>query len=186
MANSDEGQKRANEKWCRAGVPRSGWTCVSTMDLGENPSTCEMCEREEIRYVHFMTHADYVGQLACGAICAGHMEKGVAQAQLRAKRLRNVAARRARWLRRRWQSAASTAYLHVDGCTIMIRPSGDRWLGTLISPARSETHIGAHEYKTSEAAQLAMFDALILITNGHGERLIQEDQPLGNSSGTDP
>jgi len=43
---------RATGKWSQAGVPHRGWTCVDIDDLGEPSATCEMCETQEIRYVH--------------------------------------------------------------------------------------------------------------------------------------
>jgi hypothetical protein len=42
-------------KWKQPDFAHRGWTCV---DIDENPDTqvCEMCEVQEIRYVHRMEH----------------------------------------------------------------------------------------------------------------------------------
>jgi hypothetical protein len=45
-------QKRG--KWSQPGVPHKGWVCVDIEDLGEPSLTCEMCESQNIRYVHYM------------------------------------------------------------------------------------------------------------------------------------
>jgi hypothetical protein len=92
-------------KWSQPGVPHRGWTCEGVEDLGEPDAICEMCERQEIRYVHTMVHPEYPDKLACGCVCAGHMERGaadddiallVAAAREREAPLRSLAARDAR------------------------------------------------------------------------------------------
>ena len=46
-------------KWSEQGVPHKGWRCIDVEDLGEFDSVCEMCDTQEIRYVHYMQHSDY-------------------------------------------------------------------------------------------------------------------------------
>lgn len=46
-------------KWSMPGVPHKGWTCIDIEDLGAPDAVCEMCERQDIRYVHAMEHPDY-------------------------------------------------------------------------------------------------------------------------------
>ena len=43
-------------KWNQSRVPHKGWSCVGFEDLGEPSTICEMCEHQEIRYVHTMRH----------------------------------------------------------------------------------------------------------------------------------
>jgi hypothetical protein len=62
-------------KWGLAGVPHRGWACTEMYDAGDDLITCEMCETQEVRYVHIMTHPDYQGGLECGCVCAGNMER---------------------------------------------------------------------------------------------------------------
>lgn len=66
-----ETTSRATGKWSQPGVPHKGWTCLDIEDLGEPSATCEMCEAQEIRYVHHMEHPNYSGSLGCGCVCAG-------------------------------------------------------------------------------------------------------------------
>ncbi|MQT13074.1 hypothetical protein [Segnochrobactrum spirostomi] len=70
-------------KWSMPGVPHKGWTCIDIEDLGAPDAVCEMCERQDIRYVPAMQHADYPEILHCGCICAGHMEANVERAAAR-------------------------------------------------------------------------------------------------------
>jgi hypothetical protein len=78
-----------NGKWCWPNVPHKGWTCTDVYDLGgDYLGICEMCETQEIRYVHVMTHPDYDGELGCGCVCAGNMEENLTGAQEREKKLK--------------------------------------------------------------------------------------------------
>ena len=54
-------------KWRDPGVPHRGWTHHGCEDTGELSTTCEMCEKETIRHVHFVTHPDYPTELRVGA-----------------------------------------------------------------------------------------------------------------------
>jgi len=83
----------SNGKWGDPGVPKAGWECVGVEDLEEPSVICEMCEVQEIRYVHSMEHRDYPDTLRCGCICAGNMEQDVAAARVRDAGMRKRAAR---------------------------------------------------------------------------------------------
>jgi hypothetical protein len=55
-----------------------------------------MCEVQEIRYQHAMTHPDYPETLLVGCICAEHMSEDYVGPRLRERQLRNAAAARRR------------------------------------------------------------------------------------------
>lgn len=57
----------------RHDVPKRDWSCTGIIDLEEPSQTCEMCERQTIRYVHVMEHAEWDDELECGCVCAAHM-----------------------------------------------------------------------------------------------------------------
>jgi hypothetical protein len=85
---------RATGKWKVPGVPHKGWTCIDTEDLMEGHSeTCEMCEVQEIRFVHIMEHPGYPGSLRCGCVCAGHLEANYKAARDRERGLKAVRSR---------------------------------------------------------------------------------------------
>ena len=108
-------------KWSRVGVPHKGWTCVNVEDLGEPEAVCEMCEIQQIRYVHWMEHPDFSEVLAVGSICAGHMENDYEAPRKREYGLRNAAQRKRRWLNRIWRvSSRGNTYLNTDGMNIVV------------------------------------------------------------------
>jgi hypothetical protein len=84
-------------KWSNPGVPHKGWTCVEIEDLGDRALVCQMCESQEIRFVHYMTHTDYAGELACGCHCAAKMEENPTAAPMRERRLKSRARRKKAW-----------------------------------------------------------------------------------------
>ena len=121
---------RATGKWCPPGFPHKGWTCTDIEDLGESAATCEMCETQEIRYVHHMEHPDYSGSLACGCVCAGRMEENYEGARRREGVFRSAAGRWRKWLSRKWQtSGKGNPYLNVDGYNVVVFSARQRGLG---------------------------------------------------------
>ena len=59
--------------WNKATVPHKDWVFVGMEDLGVATHTCDMCSKENIRYVHTLTH-DVAGlKFKVGGVCASHM-----------------------------------------------------------------------------------------------------------------
>jgi hypothetical protein len=155
-------------KWSQAGVPHKGWSCIGFEDLGQPELVCDMCERQEIRYVHYMEHPDYPETLSCGCICAGHMEEDVVAAQRRESRAHSSRQRRARWLGRQgWRlSVKGNRYIRVDGYRITVFKRDGGYKAVISRPATGFTHFGRRTFPTEAAAQLACFDALEFL-KGH-------------------
>ena len=151
-------------KWSAPGVPHRGWQCVNIEDLGAPDLICEMCELQEIRYVHYMQHSAYPETLKCGCVCAGHMEENLAGAKRRETLLQNSAKRRAAWPDRKgWKkSRKGNPYIKVDGYHITIFPSGASWGGVVKNSLLDFELFAKRQYPTIRAAQLAAFDAMIL------------------------
>ena len=63
--------KNRRGKWSQPNIPHKGWRCVDIEDSGELSSTCQMCESQQIRFIHYMEHKDYSDSLAVGCYCAG-------------------------------------------------------------------------------------------------------------------
>lgn len=96
----------ASGKWLDNVTPKRGWACTGAEDLGTGVTEeCEMCEREQVRYIHLMTHGNQEPlELRVGCICSGHMEgsldteqsvaQAVATAQRRTANLNNRDKRR--------------------------------------------------------------------------------------------
>jgi hypothetical protein len=146
-------------KWSEAGVPHKGWVCVDIEDLGEPDITCEMCETTQIRYVHYMEHADYPDALQVGCICAGHMQQDLAAARAREASMKSRASKRKRWLSRTWRmSAKGNPTVKADGYRVTVYARGAGF-GATIAPLDNSPVIHARKnYPTEEQAKLAAFD----------------------------
>ena len=157
-------------KWSQVGVPHKGWTCVSVDDLGAPDAVCEMCETQEIRYVHHMEHPDYRKSLAVGCICAQNMEDDYEAPRRRERTLRNAAIRRSRWLSRKWKvSAKGNAYLNTDGMNITVyRRTRDLWSARIEECATGRFVMSRGRYTNEDAVKLAAFDAMIFLKHERG------------------
>jgi hypothetical protein len=146
-------------KWSRSGVPHRGWECVGIEDLGEPVAVCEMCESQEIRYVHHMCHTAYPSLLAVGCVCAGNMEQDLDAARHRDSLMVSRAAKRRRWLTRRWRvSAKGNDWLQADGYRVVVYPKGSRWGVTVASAGDDFLRHDFRSYPTADRAKLAAFD----------------------------
>ncbi|MGA0595145.1 hypothetical protein [Enterovirga sp. CN4-39] len=159
---SREGPENGYGKWGQAGVPHRGWTCDDIEDLGELAAVCEMCEAQEIRYVHHMSHPRYGGTLACGCVCAGHMEGDPSAAADRDKRMRNAAARRARWLSRKgWRvSQNGNPTIRAYGYRVTVFSRAGAWAAS-VAPLGGEPIFSKRRWSTLRAAKLAAFDKIV-------------------------
>jgi len=160
-----EGPSGGFGKWSQAGVPHRGWSCIDIEDLGAPDETCEMCERQEIRYVHHMRHADYPDVLRCGCVCAGHMEEDLAGARRRETALRNAAGRRRAWPNRKgWKiSPRGNLHIKVDGYHVTVFRKSKGWGAVISVPATGYERFAQRFYPTVTAAQLATFDYLVFL-----------------------
>lgn len=162
-------QARGTGKWRSPDVPHRGWQCTGVEDLGEPSAICEMCEVMEIRYVHYMTHPDYPDELACGCVCAEHMEGDYRRPREREKALRNAAQRRKKWLTRQWNvSGKGNPFLRTDGYVITVFPKRDGWSASIRDTRTEETRFARRLYRTADLAKLAAFDAMIFLKSRSG------------------
>lgn len=152
-------------KWSTIGVPQRGWTCEGVEDLGAPDAICEMCETQEIRYVHTMSHPEYDEALSVGCVCAEKMENDYVRPRQRERALRNAASRRKRWLLRRWhKSNAEKSHITADGLDITIQQNSDGSWGGRISERATNRYVNARRsYPTEEAAKLAAFDGMVFL-----------------------
>ena len=131
-------------------------------DLGEPSATCEMCEAQEIRYVHHMERPSYPQTLGCGCVCAGHMEDDYKGARDREKTMRNAGARRQRWLTRDWRTSRNgNPFLNADGYNIVVYPAGRAWSFRVTNRESSEAVSSRLPLPSLDVAKLRAFDAMI-------------------------
>ncbi len=148
-------------KWAEHGVPHKGWTCVDMEDLLEPIEICEMCEAQEIRYVHTMAHPDYPEELRCGCICAGHMEESIANSERREATLKNAARRRAAWPRRKaWRiSQKGNLVIRTDGYRITVFKKEAGWSAVISNSLTGLERFARRSYASPMAAQLLVHHA---------------------------
>jgi hypothetical protein len=157
--------------WTQPGVPHKGWTCVDIEDVGSPDHVCEMCEVQDVRYVHVMEHANYGETLRVGCICAGHMEENLVGARLREDAFKASRSRRDRWLSRSWRtSRAGNQYLNTDGFNVVVYPVSNGF-GARIEQRETEWgRMSKRRYATEEHAKLAAFDAMIVAKVAYDDR----------------
>lgn len=155
-------------KWSEAGVPHKGWDCIEIEDLESDRTVCQMCEEREIRFVHYMQHADYPEVLACGCHCAGHMENDYEAAERRDKTMRNEARRRSNFPSRVWKtSQKGNEYINLDGFNVTIFSKGGRFKAVISRPFVVERHFSRRGYQTATKAKLAAFDEVQRLRDKH-------------------
>lgn len=152
---------RLTGKWSQVGVPHKGWICLDIEDLGEPSAICEMCETQEIRYVHHMQHPHYPDVLGCGCVCAGHMDGDYEGAKQREQVLRNASARRRKWLTRNWrESRSGNPFLNVDGNNVVVYPAGQGWGFRISNQVTGKSVVSRQVLATMDTAKLRSFDAM--------------------------
>jgi hypothetical protein len=146
-------------KWSLRSVPHTGWECVEIEDLGGPYAVCEMCEVQEIRYLHYMRHPTFTSVLAVGCVCAGHMETDHVSAERRDNLMKSRAQKRRRWLSRRWKvSAKGNDWLVTDGFRVTVYPLRNSWEVTVAAVDDSYLHQSRRAFATQDLAKLAGFD----------------------------
>lgn len=153
---------RGKGKWSQAGVPHKGWQCIDVEDLGAPNAVCEMCESQEIRYVHYMEHRDYQNVLGAGCVCAGHMEDDYVGARKRERALKNASLRRVNWLKRKWRkSAKGNPYLNTDGYNVVVFRVGNKWSGAVTDRESGVRTKLNQKCENMDEAKLAAFGVML-------------------------
>jgi hypothetical protein len=157
-------------KWTAPGVPHKGWSCEGVEDLGSPDVICEMCETQEIRYVHTMSHPDYEGFLDVGCVCAERMEDDYVGPRQRERTLKNSGARKKRWLGRRWRlSSQGNSFINTDGFNVTIVKNVDgSWGGRILERLTGRFINAKRRYLTEEKAKLAAFDGMLFLKHRRG------------------
>ncbi len=165
-------EKTGTGKWSLLGVPHQKWFCNDIGDLYPDTMICEMCEKQTIRFVHYMSHEDYPDVLLCGCVCAGNMEGDYTGAKRRETEFKNTIKRRENELKREakkreifpyagWcYSKRGNEYRDYEGYIITIFPKDVYWSASIKNKYSGETRFSKKPYNTEYEAKLAAFDAL--------------------------
>jgi len=155
-----------SELYKQEGFPHKDWECIGVTDLkpadavGDDydHGTCEVCGRDDLRYVHTLRHNDYPKNLDTGCECASKLENNSKSAGSRERGLTNLANRRARWLSRTWQvSAKGGYYLTHKGYKLGVSKRGNGWGYWLIDTRDGIIFGKSKTYATINEAKLALF-----------------------------
>lgn len=156
-----------SDLWNQKGFPHKGWRCTAVEDLGTGEHTCEMCGREEIRYVHVVRHAEVANEISVGCVCAEKLEEDYSGAVARREApLRSRAARREKWcLLKNWTPTPKGGWrLRKEGAVFSVSASGSRWYASVLPPAQFQTTLGkwwsVGTFSTVVEAKLALFDKI--------------------------
>tara|TARA_R110000868_G_scaffold73509_6_gene213123 strand:- start:2145 stop:2597 length:453 start_codon:yes stop_codon:yes gene_type:complete len=84
--------------WDRKDVPHKGWMNIGCEDLESATHICDMCGKEEIRYVHTMYHSEMEDYYKVGCVCAEKMtdDYNTAKHQLKQMKKKNS------WMTQHW------------------------------------------------------------------------------------
>jgi hypothetical protein len=147
------------------GLPETGWEKKGVTDLvaaGKGLGTCECCGRPKLRFLHTIEHPQF-GKLHVGGQCAQHLCNGYSP-QYEERRLRNVWAKRNRWLGRNWRvSEKGDPYLTIfDNKTkvvvvILAGPTGCWRYRVLVNGGWSDEGV---VFQTADSEKLGAFDRL--------------------------
>ena len=146
-------------QWNKSGYPHKGWNWESVTDLEEATHVCEMCDKENIRYVHTMRHSVENISIDVGCICAEKLsEDYTGLYKEREKKLRGIAQRKKSFLSRKWKHnlKKNSWFLDIDGITVTIFPdkfTPGKWKYVF------NNKFSDLKFDTVESAQLAAFDA---------------------------
>lgn len=83
--------------WNRQGLPHKGWSCVNVVDSGHASSKCEMCGNSNLRYIHFLEHDEYDGQLKVGGECSQKLAENYSTASSVEEYTRRYPKEQAKW-----------------------------------------------------------------------------------------
>ena len=143
-------------------IPQSGWICVDIQDFGKRVATCQMCEKETIRYAHYMRHPDYPHTLRVGCVCAGKMEGNMQNAKERDAFMKSRMNKRKNWLERKWKiSRSGNQYVKADGFIVVMKQNKDGlWSAFVKSEDGNFEKWSSRKYKNENEMKLAAFDCL--------------------------
>lgn len=154
-------------KWSQPDVPHKGWECIGIRDIYDEQDElviCEMCEHQEIRYVHTMQHPVYPVTLDVGCDCAGHMEEDKQGAKKREQALRNKVSRLERFIEGDWgYTNKGNLKKKKDGYLVVLQEVEGGWKGLLIHLAHDKSTFAKYVHPTLKDAMKAAFESVEIL-----------------------
>jgi len=164
-------------KWDNPDIPKKDWECIDIKDYGKPVMTCQMCEREIIRYAHYMRHAKYKGIIIAGCICAGKMEGSSQKAAKRDSFMKSRMNKRKNWLGRKWKiSKKGNQYIKSDGFVVVMKEKNGFWSAFVKSEDGSYEKWSTQKSKNENEIKLAAFDCLTNVLAEKEMRILGKDE----------
>lgn len=85
--------------WNKKSIPHKGWINRGCEDLEEATHICDMCGKEEIRYVHSMYHPEAPKYFRVGKVCAENLTNDYVTA---GKQLKEML-KQTNWISQNWK-----------------------------------------------------------------------------------
>jgi hypothetical protein len=92
--------------WNKQSIPHKGWMNIGYEDLDEAVHVCDMCGKEEIRYVHTMYHSQVDDYFRVGCICAEKMTNDYTIPKLQLKAMK----KKTSWINLNWRKTDLNEY----------------------------------------------------------------------------
>lgn len=145
--------------WDKKGIPHKGWKYQDVIDLGEGSyyEKCQMCGKEELRYVHILYHDEYPDYLRVGCVCAQKLTDDYSLPETKERELKNRLKRKQNFLKREWKlkPAKGTYSLKYKGEFITIFPAKFGGFGIVFQNIFYYDLNGKKFYKLEEAKEAA-------------------------------
>ena len=89
--------------WNIPGLPHTGWHCLSVTELEAPDHTCEMCRKEDIRFVHNLSHPQGIF-LQVGCVCSGKLTGDLTLMVKMNADAKKLANQKKTWFNKDWQT----------------------------------------------------------------------------------
>lgn len=151
--------------WEKLTYPHIGWNLINVIDVLDGKKNtnqsqygnCNMCGREQIRYVHIIKHVLIDNELRVGCICAGKMTDDFHNPRIKENALKKKSSRRKNWGKKNWKvSLKGNLYLKISNHCITIFT--DKYNGKY--KVRIDETIGKQFFNDIEAAKIAAFNGI--------------------------
>lgn len=145
--------------WKQPEFPHRGWTLLCVVDLRDDEGVdfddyenCQACDREHIRYAHYLRHPSWPELILAGCVCSGNLTNDYLAARAKEREARRLSKRRERFLARVWVPFAYGQHLKGTKIDALRLPSGKFRLRIQLKTGRRiyntlrEAHVAACDY----------------------------------------
>lgn len=111
-----------------------------------------MCEKEQIRHIHTVSHRDYPGQLQVGCVCAENMTGDYVRPRVAEGAVKRRRARLKAFINDRWSSGSNGSFSRKwNGHRVLLAPRASGWI------AKVDGEGGRRVFTNRDEAAAAVF-----------------------------